>query len=76
MVVRNLVGNYMKIIAVKEKAKALGIKPGTMNKTDLIHAIQKAEGNTECFGRSSNGSCSHTNCCFMDDCLTTKCGCS
>jgi hypothetical protein len=42
-----------------------------MNKTDLIHAIQTAEGCTPCFGRS-NGQCSNTDCCFMPDCLKTR----
>jgi hypothetical protein len=76
MIMKNFVGKCMKIFEIKEKAKVLGIKPGNMKKTELIHAIQTAEGNTPCFGRSSNGSCPHTNCCFMDECLTVKCGCS
>ena len=71
MIMKNFVGKYMKIMAIKDKAKSLGIKPGNLKKTELIHAIQKAEGNTDCFGKSS-GSCPHTNCCFMDDCLTSK----
>lgn len=58
----------MKINAVKEKAKELGINCGKMKKAELIHSIQRAEGNTPCFGKS-NGGCPHTNCCFMEDCL-------
>lgn len=53
---------------IKAKAKALGLAPGNMKKPELIHAIQKAEGYTPCFGRS-NGRCIHTNCCFIQDCL-------
>ena len=56
---------------IKAKAKALGINPGTMKKTELIHAIQTAEGYTACFGRS-NGQCSNTDCCFMADCLKLR----
>lgn len=56
---------------IKAKAKALGINPGQMKKTELIHAIQTAEGFTACFGRS-NGHCSNTDCCFMKDCLSTR----
>lgn len=61
----------MKMPELKAKAKLLGIKPNKMKKIDLIHAIQKAEGNTPCFG-SSNAQCLYTNCCFMDDCLAIK----
>ncbi len=56
---------------IKAKAKVLGINPGTMKKTELIHAIQTAEGYTACFGRS-NGQCSQTDCCFMADCLKIR----
>jgi hypothetical protein len=56
---------------IRLKAKALGLKPGKMKKADLIHTIQLAEGYTPCFGYS-NGSCSYTDCCFMDDCLKIK----
>jgi hypothetical protein len=56
---------------IKMKAKELGIEPGKMKKPELIHAIQTAEGNTPCFGRS-NGQCPYTDCCFMKDCLKTR----
>jgi hypothetical protein len=56
---------------IKMKAKELGIEHGKMKKPELIHAIQTAEGNTPCFGRS-NGQCPYTDCCFMKDCLKTR----
>ena len=56
---------------IKKKAKELGITLGKMKKTDLIHAIQTAEGCTPCFGRS-NGECTNTGCCFIPDCLKTR----
>lgn len=59
------------MLEIRKKAQGLGITPGKMNKTDLIHAIQTAEGCTPCFGWS-NGECSNTNCCFMQDCLKTR----
>lgn len=58
----------MRMPEVKEKAKNLGITVGKMKKVDLIRAVQGAEGNTECFGRT-DGHCPNTDCCFMDDCL-------
>ena len=61
----------MKANEVKEKAKSLGIDCGKMKKTELIRAIQEAEGNTPCFG-TSNGNCQYTDCCFIEDCLKTQ----
>jgi hypothetical protein len=58
----------MNMPEIRMKAKALGLSPGKKNKAELIHAIQEAEGCTPCFGRS-DGLCSHTECCFMKDCL-------
>ncbi|UCE98938.1 MAG: Rho termination factor N-terminal domain-containing protein [Planctomycetota bacterium] len=58
----------MKVNELKEKAKALGVTPGKMKKTELIHSIQQAEGNSQCFGKSK-GQCVQTDCCFMKDCV-------
>jgi len=63
----------MKMEDVKKKAKKLGINSGKMSKTDLIQAIQKAEGNTPCYGNSNNGNCPYTNCCFRSDCFKVPC---
>jgi len=58
----------MKMIQLKEKAKNIGIKPRSMKKTELVQAIQRAEGNPDCYGRSM-GRCEQIRCCFRDDCL-------
>jgi len=59
----------MKMTELRKKAKDLGVKSGKMKKLDLVHAIQRAEGNTECYGRS-NGNCDQAGCCcFRDDCF-------
>jgi hypothetical protein len=63
----------MKMEDVKKKAKKLGINWSKMSKTELIHAIQSAEGNTPCYGNSNNGSCPYTNCCFRSDCFKVPC---
>lgn len=62
---------HVTMTEIKRKAKILGITPGKMKKTELIHAIQIAEGCSPCFG-GSNGQCEHSDCCFMPDCLKTK----
>lgn len=56
---------------IRKKAKELGIRPGKMNKTELIRSVQTAEGYTPCFG-TSNGQCVYTDCCFMEDCLKIR----
>ena len=61
----------MKMAEVREKAKTLGITPGKMKKTELIHSIQKTEGHSPCFGQASD-QCEQTNCCFMGDCFKAK----
>ncbi len=61
----------MTVPEIKIKAKELGINFGKMNKTELIHAIQTAEGNTPCYGWS-NGNCPNIDCCFMEDCLKIR----
>ena len=50
------------------KAKSLGIHPEGMERAEIIRAIQRAEGNTPCFG-ASNGKCVHTACCFRAECM-------
>jgi hypothetical protein len=57
---------------IKNKARGLGINPENMQKTQLIHSIQTAEGNTPCFGKSNNGRCPYTDCCFRKDCFKIK----
>ncbi len=56
---------------IKSRAKDMGIVPGKMKKTELIHAIQMAEGCTPCYGRS-NGECPWLECCWRTDCFKTK----
>jgi hypothetical protein len=61
----------MSIPQLKAKAEKLGVNPGKMKKTELIHSIQRAEGFNPCFG-TTNGYCPQEACCFRDDCLTLK----
>jgi predicted metal-binding transcription factor (methanogenesis marker protein 9) len=42
-----------------------------MKKTELIRAIQGAEGNNTCYG-TTNGTCQWTECCFRPDCLKIR----
>jgi predicted metal-binding transcription factor (methanogenesis marker protein 9) len=56
---------------IKEKAKNLGINSTNLKKTELIRAIQRAEGNNTCYG-TTNGTCQWTECCFRSDCLKIR----
>ena len=58
----------MKMNELKEMAKGLGIKSGNKKKTELIHAIQIAEGNFDCFG-NAEGDCDQEDCLFRVECL-------
>ncbi len=61
----------MTMSELKDKARRLGMKTGKMRKTDLVHAMQEAEGFTPCYG-IPNGFCPQMECCFRDDCYRTK----
>ncbi len=55
---------------VKNIAKKHGIKTEKMKKADMIRAIQRAEGNFDCFGSALSGECSQAECLWRKDCLT------
>ncbi|MBN1795815.1 MAG: Rho termination factor N-terminal domain-containing protein [Sedimentisphaerales bacterium] len=71
MVELNTKPKTMSLNQIRKKAQELGIDPGKMKKPQLIHEIQKAEGNQPCFG-TTQGWCQYSDCCFMDDCLKSK----
>ena len=59
----------MKIGEIKRKAKTLGLNiHPTMKKTEIIWAIQKKEGNFDCFGTATDH-CDQEKCWFREDCL-------
>ena len=61
----------MKMTELKEKASGVGVIPTKMKKIELIHAIQKAEGNNQCYG-ISYAYCGQMGCCFREDCSKVK----
>jgi len=62
----------MKLQEIKVIAKTKGIKAGNLKKPDFIRAIQKAEGNVDCFGSASSGYCDQVDCLWRGDCLVSK----
>lgn len=59
----------MNLKQIKEIAKSKGVKVGTMKKDDIIRAIQRTEGNFDCFGTATTGVCDQYNCLWREDCL-------
>jgi len=60
----------MKLQEIKTIAKNKGVNPANMKKNDLVRAIQKAEGNSDCFGSSKAKECGEIKCLWREDCFT------
>ena len=57
----------MKVADIRTKARDQGVKNySRLNKTDLIHAIQVAEGNSPCYLQIYD--CRVEDCCWRPDC--------
>jgi hypothetical protein len=53
---------------IREIAKKAGVNTSKMDKTDLIRAIQRAEGNSDCFATTHVNMCNQMNCLWREDC--------
>lgn len=63
----------MRFTEIQEIAKRRGLSTGSLkNKTDLVRAIQRAEGNFDCFGTAVDGICSQLHCLWRGDCLPPR----
>lgn len=58
----------MKVQDIRTKAREMGIKPNKMKKTDLIRAIQRSEGNVECYATDRVEHCGELDCWWRTDC--------
>lgn len=62
----------MRIGEIKKMAKSLNLKvTPQMKKPEIIRAIQRIEGNFDCFG-TAHGFCDQEKCLFRGDCLTVS----
>jgi len=59
----------MKFNDIRKMAKSMGINTYRMKKVDIIHAIQMAENNIECYDTERVEYCSEDSCLWRDDCL-------
>lgn len=58
----------MNVAQVKAVAKECGVKPGKLNKEQLIRAIQLAEDNPQCFNTNFSQECGQEKCLWRADC--------
>lgn len=61
----------MKIADIRRIARQKGVNSWKLKKVDLIRAIQKAEGYTDCFARPYASTCDQTGCLWREDCLNS-----
>jgi hypothetical protein len=59
----------MNMQQIKEIAKKLGVKSGSLKKMELVQAIQSAEGNETCFGTGKVAHCGQDSCLWKEDCF-------
>ena len=58
----------MKLEEIKKIAKLHDIKVGKLKKTELVRAIQSAEGNDPCFETGQASGCGQAECLWRTDC--------
>jgi hypothetical protein len=58
----------MKMQEIRARAEALGINSLRKGKEALIHEIQQAEGNRDCFNRGESQTCGQLACAWRSDC--------
>lgn len=62
-------GGVVKLQEIRELARRRGIEVGKMKKKiDIVRAIQKDEGNDECFMTERASVCDQTGCLWIEDC--------
>ena len=59
----------MKMQEIKSMAMSMGIKALNLKKPELLRAIQRAEGNIDCFGRVNPAQCDQSGCLWKKDCM-------
>ena len=61
----------VKLDDIRTIARDMGLKPGKLNKIQLVRNIQREEGNFDCFATAASGCCDQGACLWREDCLTT-----
>ena len=61
----------MKMQEIRGIAVRTGVTGSHRNKRDLVRAIQRTEGNFDCFATDPAGLCDRTDCLWREDCPPT-----
>lgn len=65
----------MTVTEIRERAQAMGLSGlAKLRKGEIIRAIQRAEGNQDCFGVEWRFDCQQFDCCWRTDCQSNKPG--
>jgi len=59
----------MNMQEIRAFAKSHKIDPVGMSKIDIIHRLQREEGNFDCYGTAFSGVCDQESCRWRDDCF-------
>lgn len=59
----------MNMTEIRQFARTRGLKPARLRKTELIRAIQDAEGNPTCFATGQAEQCGQPECLWRQDCV-------
>lgn len=62
----------MNIKEIRLIAKDHGLISKDINKIELIHEIQREEGNFDCFATAINQYCDQASCLWREDCFTSS----
>lgn len=62
----------MNMQEVRAIAKARKIDSTGMSKVDIIHTLQREEGNFDCFASARDGLCDQLDCQWREDCLSVS----
>ena len=59
----------MNLEEIRGLAHMRGLKPGKLNKRELIRTLQRDEGNFDCFATACDGVCDQLACAWRQDCF-------
>jgi hypothetical protein len=62
----------MNMEEIRNYARQKGVNPGRLKKTDLIRAIQTAEGSVPCYATMQRFHCTEGDCRWAVDCKNEK----
>ena len=62
----------MELKEIRSIARKRGIPYAGMVKEDLIRAIQRAEGNFDCYGTATEEECDQEGCLWREDCFAAS----